>query len=142
MRRLVLGWKPRGLSVSSTLAIVTYADDLVICCRHRAEEALAALRQIAYQDRLDVNEDKTHVCRLPEGRFDFLGYSFERCYSERTGRSYLGSRPSRKSIQRMVEAISAQTERKMLCLDAEIVVKRHESETGGVGQLLSPWPRQ
>jgi RNA-directed DNA polymerase len=124
MRRLVLGWKRRGFERQFDARIVTYADDLVICCRHRAEEALAALRQIASQIGLTVNEDKTHVCRLPEGRFDFLGYSFERCYSERTGRSYLGSRPSRKSIQRMVEAISAQTERKTLCLEAELVVER------------------
>src|SRR5256885_16321425 len=86
-------------------------DDLVICCRYQAEEALAALRQVATRIGLTVNEDKTHVCRLPQGRFDFLGYSFERCYSEKTGRSYLGSRPSKKSIQRMVAAISAQTER-------------------------------
>ncbi len=99
-------------------------DDLVICCRYQAEEALAALRQVATRIGLTVNEDKTHVCRLPQGRFDFLGYSFERCYSEKTGRSYLGSRPSKKSIQRMVAAISAQTERRTLCLDADIVVAR------------------
>jgi group II intron reverse transcriptase/maturase len=124
MRRLVLGWKQRGFERDFDARIVTYADDLVICCRYRAEEALASLRQIASRIGLTVNEDKTHVCRLPGGRFDFLGYSFERCYSERTGRSYLGTRPSRKSIQRMVESISAQTERKTLCLDAETVVER------------------
>jgi RNA-directed DNA polymerase len=124
MRRLVLGWKRLGYERRFDARIVSYADDLVICCRHQAEEALVALRQVASRIGLTVNEDKTHVCRLPEGRFDFLGYSFERCYSERTGRSYLGSRPSRKSIQRMVESISAQTERRTLCLDAETVVKR------------------
>lgn len=124
MRRLVLGWKRLGFERHFDARIVTYADDLVICCRHQAEEALIALRQVASRIGLTVNEDKTHVCQLPEGRFDFLGYSFERCYSERTGRSYLGSRPSRKSIQRMVAAISAQTERKTLCLDADIVVER------------------
>jgi len=69
---------------------------------------------------------------LTQGRFDFLGYSFERCYSEKTGRSYLGSRPSRKSIQRMVASISAQTERKTLCLDAEIVVAR-------LNRMLTGW---
>ena len=110
MRRLVLGWKRLGFERRFGARIVSYADDLVICCRYQAEEALAALRQVATRIGLTVNEDKTHVCRLPQGRFDFLGYSFERCYSERTGRSYLGSRPSKKSIQRMVAAISAQTE--------------------------------
>ncbi len=124
MRRLVLGWKRLGFERRFDASIVAYADDLVICCRYRADEALAALRQVAQRIGLTVNEDKTHVCQLPGGRFNFLGYSFERCYSERTGRSYLGSRPSRKSILRMVESISAQTERRTLCLDAATVVER------------------
>ncbi|MGH8211234.1 MAG: group II intron reverse transcriptase/maturase [Steroidobacteraceae bacterium] len=124
MRRLVLGWKQWGLERRFDARIVTYADDLVICCRHGAEEALAALRQLAGRLGLTVNEEKTGVCRMPEGRFDFLGYSFERCYSERTGRSYLGSRPSRKSIKRMIDAISAHTERRSLCLDAATMVER------------------
>jgi len=87
MRRLVLGWKRLGFERRFGARIVTYADNLVICCRYRADEALAALRQIAGRIGLTVNEEKTHVCRLPEGRFDFLGYSFERCYSEKTGRA-------------------------------------------------------
>jgi RNA-directed DNA polymerase len=131
MRRLVLGWKRRGFERQFDARIVTYADDLVICCRYRAEEALAALRQVASQIGLTVNEDKTHVCRLPEGRFDFLGYSFERCYSQRTGRSYLGSRPSKKSIRRRVQAISAQTERRTVCLDAATVVERLNRQLRG-----------
>jgi RNA-directed DNA polymerase len=131
MRRLVLGWKRRGFERQFDARIVTYADDLVICCRYRAEEALAALRQVASQIGLTVNEEKTHVCRLPEGRFDFLGYSFERCYSERTGRAYLGSRPSKKSVRRIVQAISAQTERRTVCLDAATVVERLNRQLRG-----------
>ena len=96
----------------------------MICCRYQAEEALAALRQVAGRIGLTVNEDKNYVCRLPAGRFDFLGYSFERCYSEWTGRPYLVTRPSRKSIQQMVESISAQTELNTQCLDAATVVAR------------------
>ena len=76
MRRLVLGWKRLGFERRFGARIVSYADDLVICCRYQAEEALAALRQVATRIGLTVNEDKTHVCRLPQGRFDFLGYSF------------------------------------------------------------------
>lgn len=131
MRRLVLGWKGRGYESRFDARIVTYADDLVICCRYRAEEALIALRQIAGEIGLMVNEEKTRVCRLPEGRFDFLGYSFERCYSERTGLSYLGSRPSKKSIRRMIQAINTQTERRTLCLDAAIVVERLNRQLRG-----------
>jgi hypothetical protein len=31
--------------------------------------------------KLTVNESKTRVCRLPQEKFDFLGYTFGRCYS-------------------------------------------------------------
>jgi group II intron reverse transcriptase/maturase len=124
MRRLVLGWKKLGFERRFGARIVTYADDLVICCRRQAEEALAALRQIAQRLKLTVNEDKTLVCRLPEGRFDFLGYTFERCYSTKTGRAYLGTRPSKKSISRMVATISEQTASRMLLLDERELVQR------------------
>ncbi len=93
MRRLVLGWKRLGFERQYGARIVTYADDLVICCRHQA---------------------------------------FGRCYSEKTGRAYLGTRPSKKSIQRMVVSISAQTERRDTGLKAEIVVER-------LNRMLTGW---
>lgn len=124
MRRLILGWKKLGHERRFGARIVAYADDLVICCRQGGDEALAALRHMAGRLKLTVNEDKTHVCRLPEGRFDFLGYTFERCYSRKTGKTYLGTRPSKKSIARMVEAISAQTANRMTLLDAQELVRR------------------
>ena len=51
---------------------------------------------------------------MPEGQFDFLGYTFERMYSTKTGKAYLGYRPSKKSIKRMVEKIHAMTGRSIL----------------------------
>src|SRR6266851_982930 len=38
MRRFVLGWKKLGHEKRLAAYIVNYADDLVICCRGRAEE--------------------------------------------------------------------------------------------------------
>ena len=32
-----------------------------------------------------MNEDKTHLCEIPRERFDFLGYTFGRCYSCKDG---------------------------------------------------------
>ena len=104
MRRFVLGWKKLGLERSLGSRIVTYADDLVILCRKgKAEEALQRLREIMGRLKLTVNEAKTRICKVPEGEFDFLGYTFGRMYSSRTGQARLGYRPSRKSIKRMVE---------------------------------------
>src|SRR5256886_1314167 len=112
MRRFVLGWKMLGLEQSLGSRIVTYADDLVILCRRgKAEEALQQLRKIMSKLKLTVNEEKTRICKVPEGEFDFLGYSFGRMYSARTGQARLGYRPSRKSIRRMVENIHALTAR-------------------------------
>jgi len=105
MRRFVLGWNMLGLEQSLGSRIVTYADDLVILCRRgKAEEALQQLRKIMSKLKLTVNEEKTRICRVPEGEFDFLGYTFGRMFSERTGQARLGYRPSKKSIKRMVSA--------------------------------------
>ena len=101
-----------GLERSLGTRIVTYADDLVILCRKgKAEEALQRLREIMRKLKLTVNEEKTRICKVPEGEFDFLGYSFGRMYSARTGQARLGYRPSKKSIKRMVETIHVLTVR-------------------------------
>jgi RNA-directed DNA polymerase len=110
MRRFVLEWKRRGLEKRLRSRIVTYADDLVILCRRgKAEEALQRLREIMARLKLTVNEEKTRICKVPEGEFDFLGYTFGRMYKRTTGQVYVGVRPSKKSIRRMVEKIHAMT---------------------------------
>jgi hypothetical protein len=110
MRRFVLGWKKLGLEQRLGTRIVTYADDLVILCRKgRAEEALQQLRWVMGKLKLTVNEEKTRICRIPESKFDFLGYTFGRLYSPTTGKARLGMRPSKKSIRRMVEQLHAMT---------------------------------
>jgi len=110
MRRFVLGWKKLGLEESLGTRIVTYADDLVILCRRgNAEAALTRMRKLMETLKLTVNEEKTRICRVPESNFDFLGYTFGRLYKRTTGKAYLGMRPSKKSIQRMVETVHALT---------------------------------
>jgi RNA-directed DNA polymerase len=91
---------------------VTYADDLVILCRKgKADEALQQLRKIMSKLKLTVNGEKTRICKVPEEEFDFLGYTFGRMHSARTGQARLGYRPSKKSIKRIVEQIHALTDR-------------------------------
>jgi RNA-directed DNA polymerase len=114
MRRFVLGWKKLELKERLGSRIVTYADDLVILCRKgKAAEALQRLRELMSRLKLTVNEEKTRICTVPEGEFDFLGYTFGRMYSARTGQAYLGFRPSKKSIRRMVEKVHALTAHSM-----------------------------
>jgi len=124
MRRFVLGWKKLGHEKRLSAHIVNYADDLVICCRGQAEEALAVMRDIMTKLKLTVNETKTRVCKLPEEKFDFLGYTFGRRYSPKTGRAYIGTVPSKKRVIRVCEAISETTGRDRTLLDQEIVVAK------------------
>jgi RNA-directed DNA polymerase len=106
MRRFVLGWKKLGLDESLGTRIVTYADDLVILCsRGNAEEALTCMRELMGKLKLTVNEEKTRICTVPGGSFDFLGYTFGRLYKRTTGKAYLGMRPSKKSIRHMIETV-------------------------------------
>ena len=111
MRRFVLGWKMLGLERILGTRLVTYADDLVILCRRgKAEAVLQRLREIMGKLKLTVNEEKTRICKVPAGEFDFLGYTFGRMYSAKTGQARIGYRPSKKSIQRAVEMIRALTD--------------------------------
>ncbi|HET6177149.1 MAG TPA: reverse transcriptase domain-containing protein [Candidatus Sulfotelmatobacter sp.] len=122
MRRKVLGWKKLGHEKRLKAYIINYADDLVIGCRTRADEALVAMRTMMSRLKLTVNESKTRVCRLPEEKFDFLGYSFGRCYSPKTGRAYGGTTASKKRVQRLCKSISEMTRRSQTPQDAATLV--------------------
>ena len=119
MRRFVLGWKTLGLEARLQARIVNFADDFVICCRGTGEQAMEATRWMMARLKLTVNEEKTGRCRLPQAHFDFLGYTFGRCYSAKTGRAYIGTRPSNKSIQKVCRTVSEATSRRWLLTDAE-----------------------
>ena len=85
MRRFVLGWKKLGHEKRLKAYIINYADDLVICCRAGADEALDLMGNMTSRLKLTVNESKTRVCRLPEDKFDFLGYTFGHATRRRRG---------------------------------------------------------
>jgi group II intron reverse transcriptase/maturase len=123
MRRFVLAWKKLGLEQRLGSRIVTYADDLVILCRRgKAEEALQWMRKIMGQLKLSVNEEKTRVCNILEEEFDFLGYTFGLMCRPQNGKVYLGYRPSKKSIKRMVEKIHALTAYSMAWHETTLLV--------------------
>jgi RNA-directed DNA polymerase len=124
MRRFVLGWKKLGHEKRWKAYIVNYADDLVICCRVGAEQARTAMQRMMSKLKLTVNENKTRVCHLPEEKFDFLGYTFGRCYSLRRGRFYLGTVPSKKRVQRICRAISDETGRDTVRLNPKSMVDK------------------
>jgi group II intron reverse transcriptase/maturase len=125
MRRFVLGWKKLRLDESLGTRIVTYADDLVILCsRGNAEEALTRMRELMGKLKLTINEEKTRICTVPGGSFDFLGYTFGRLYKRTTGKAYLGMRPSKKSIRRMIETVHALTAEATVWQDTTALVDK------------------
>jgi RNA-directed DNA polymerase len=133
MRRFVLAWKKLGLDKRLGSCIVTYADDLVILCkRGKAEEALRRMREIMGKLKLTVNEEKTRICKIPQEEFDFLGYTFGRMYSARTGQARIGFRPSKKSIQRMVRKVHALTAEAMVWQETTVLV-------GELNRMLRGW---
>lgn len=131
MRRFVLGWKTLGHEQRFQARIVNYADDFVICCRGTAHRAAAAMRDMIGRLKLTVNEKKTKLCSVPAETFDFLGYTFGRCYSPQTGRAYLGTRPAAKKIRKLCESLREQTSRRFLLLDAEELVARLNRQLRG-----------
>ncbi len=87
---------------------MTYADDPVTLCRRgKAAEASEWMRRIMDRLKLQVNEEKTRLCRVLEESFDILGYTFGRLFSARTGKARLGMKPSKKSLRRAIEKIHA-----------------------------------
>src|SRR5262249_14082109 len=95
------------------------ATRLVICCRGTADEAMAARRGMMSKLRRTVNETKTRLGRVPEETFDFLGYTIGRCWSPKTGKAYIGTKPSAKKIARLKREISDQTSRNWHWMDVE-----------------------
>jgi len=108
------------------------ATHLVLCCRGTGEQALTTMRDMMRKLRLTVNEAKTGVRKLPEEQFDFLGYTFGRCYSPQTGRAYLGTTPSKQRVQRICATISQATRRSQTQRDVAGLVAR-------LNRLISGW---
>ena len=117
MRRFLVGWKTLGHQERLRARVINYADDLVICCRGTGSEASRTMRQMMSELRLTVNEAKTSVCSARRESFDFLGYTIGQYRSRMTGKAYIGTLPSRKSVSSICRKITDCTSRRMLWKD-------------------------
>ena len=133
MRRFVLGWKVGGHEQRLDARIVNYADDFVICCKPGgADEAMRVLRTMMEKLRLTVNEKKTRQCSLPEGTFTFLGFTFGRQVSWRTGRPYVAPAPAENKVLGICNKMSEETSRRTQWRSVAEQVQR-------LNQLLMGW---
>ena len=131
MRRFVKGWKTLGHEQRLNAKLVNYADDFVICCRGTGDQAMAAMRDMMAKLKLTVNETKTRLCRLPEETFVFLGYTFGRCYSPKTGKAYIGTTPAAKKVQKLIDEISRRTKRRTTWREPTELVGKLNSQIRG-----------
>jgi len=93
---------------------------------------MEAMRSIMHRLKLTVNEEKTHICRLPDESFDFLGYTFGRCYSTKTGFRFIGQRPSKQKIMAICRQISEWTTANWCWLD-------EEEQIGRLNRMMVGW---
>jgi group II intron reverse transcriptase/maturase len=140
MRRFILAWKQQGWERKFGARIVNYADDFVILCRRRAQEARERMETIINRLKLTVNPQKTRVCRVPEESFDFLGYTLGRCHSIKRGRAYIGTRPSKKRVMRICEEISLMTRRSTVGKETEELVGALNAKLRGWANYFSLGP--
>jgi RNA-directed DNA polymerase len=107
MHRYLRYWEQTGQSERLRAKIINYADDFVILSRGRASEALRWTERVMTGLKLTLNATKTCLRNAARESFDFLGYTFGRMFSPRTGGAYLGARPSRKSVRRLRQKLHA-----------------------------------
>jgi RNA-directed DNA polymerase len=105
MHRFLRAWRERGKDRQYRARIISYADDFVILSHGYAEEALVWTRWAMGRIGLTLNETKTCIRRAHQESFDFLGYSFGIARHWKDGRKYLAARPSKKSVQRIKQAV-------------------------------------
>ncbi|AJA66174.1 group II intron reverse transcriptase/maturase [Bradyrhizobium japonicum] len=110
-RRFLLAWRKHGHQDQLDAHIVNYADDFVICCRPGSSEtAMARMQTLMNRLGLEVNDTKTRLARVPEDSVTFLGYTIGRFYGK-GGQAFLGTRPSKKAVRRLLRQVHDRTTR-------------------------------
>lgn len=93
--------------------LVRYADDFVLMVSgewHHAEALREEVSAVLAPLGLRLAPDKTRVVHIDEG-FDFLGFHIRRMRKKGTQKHYVYTKPSRKSIQKIKDKVSAKTYR-------------------------------
>jgi group II intron reverse transcriptase/maturase len=125
-------WERNNLKQRLGARIVRYADDIVILCRRgKSVQAMIVLRQILERLELTLNESKTKIVDAHEGKFDFLGFSFWRARSKKTGNYYAHVQPSKKSLQNIKDRVTKLTKRVRTVKPLEGVVNEVNSTVRG-----------
>ena len=112
--------------------LIRYADDFVILMRGRVERTGEKVKQILQGLALKFNDDKTRVVDARQKSFEFLGFSFQRPRSSKSGKMIALVEPSRKSEQRFRDEVRSLTARWTHCSPQHEVVE-------GVNRYVQGW---
>ncbi len=140
MRRFILAWEKWGCRKKYAGKIVAYADDFVILCKAGAAEAARVdMERIMKKLRLQVNERKTRIARVPSESFDFLGYPFGLCHSPRGIGSTIAPKPSKKAIAKINDAISEETGRNHYWKPPELLIGKLNEKLLVYSAAINAW---
>ncbi|NVN00807.1 group II intron reverse transcriptase/maturase [Arthrobacter sp. SDTb3-6] len=113
--------------------LIRYADDFVICVngtRDHAEALRAVVAGVIAPLGLRLAEEKTRVVNIDEG-FDFLGFTIRRMVKRGTGKSFVYTVPSKKSIRSITLKVRELTSRKHLHLGLDQLLVKVARVTRG-----------
>lgn len=127
-------WSRRHLQKRFEARLVRYADDFVVLCRKGKEQPMMVVRRVLERLELTLNEKKTRIVQAKEEGFTFLGFELKMRRNRRTGNYYPHVQPSKKSMQKIKDRITALTERKQTRVPLPVVIgKVNEALLGWVG---------
>jgi len=112
--------------------LVRYADDFVILMRGRVERTRKKVEQILAGMALMLNGEKTQVLDARQKSFEFLGFSFKRQGSSKSGKMIVLVEPSRKAEQRFRDEVRGLTARRTHCVSQRQVLD-------GVNRYVQGW---
>ena len=112
--------------------LVRYADDFVILMRGRVERTREKVEQILEGMALMLNGEKTQLLDARQRSFEFLGFSFKRQRSSKSGKMIVLVEPSRKTEQRFRDEVRGLTARWTHCVPQRQVLD-------GVNRYVQGW---
>jgi len=125
-------WERNNLQQRLGARIVRYADDIVILCRrNKSDKAMAVLRKILERLKLTLNETKTTIVNVFEGKFDFLGFSIWMGKGRKTRNYYPHVQPSKKALQKIKDRVTELTTRRSTIRPLEWIVKEVNATVRG-----------
>ena len=104
--------------------LVRYADDFVILMRGGVERTRAKVEVMLERMDLRLNKEKSRVVDAREMSFDFLGFTFCRKKSFKTGKVITLVKPSRKSEEDFRNEVRQLTSRLSHSMPQDEVLKR------------------